>query len=134
MEDIYDRSGFVSVSDVIPDVILEIRYYSTYNFVGARVDGYEAPVALLTREAAEALRLVSELEALSHLPRAGRLSGVVKQRLVNGGCTMLDERTVDFPDEIDIVTDYHVGRILSLRRKLREALEEMNRWERRKRS
>ena len=81
-----------------------------------------------------ALRLVSELEALSHLPRAGRLSGVVKQRLVNGGCTMLDERTVDFPDEIDIVTDYHVGRILSLRRKLREALEEMNRWERRKRA
>jgi len=71
-----------------------------------------------------ARRLVSELEALSHLPRAGRLSGVVKQRLVNGGCTMLDQRAVTFPDEIDIVTDYHVGRILSLRRKLREALKD----------
>lgn len=60
MADVFDRSGFVSVSDVIPDVILEIRYHSTYNFVGARVDGYEEPVALLTREAAEALRLVSD--------------------------------------------------------------------------
>jgi len=71
-----------------------------------------------------ATRLVSELEALSHLPKAGRLSGVIKQRLVNSGCKMLDERTVDFPDEWDIVTNYHVGRILSLRRKLREALDE----------
>ena len=52
--------GFVSVSDVIPDVLLDIRYYSTYNFVGERIDGYEAPIALLTREAAEALRHVSD--------------------------------------------------------------------------
>ena len=54
-----DRSGFVSVAETIPDVLLEIRYYSTYNFIGDRVDGYEAPVALLTREAAEALRQVN---------------------------------------------------------------------------
>ena len=51
--------GFVSVSDVIPDVLLDIRYYSTYNFVGERIDGYEAPIALLTKEAAQALRLVN---------------------------------------------------------------------------
>ena len=55
-----DASGFVLVSDAVPDAILEIRYYSTYNFVGERIDGYEEPVALLTREAAEALRAVSE--------------------------------------------------------------------------
>lgn len=47
------------VTDVVPDVILEIRYYSTYNFVGARIDGYEAPVAMLTFDAAEALKGVS---------------------------------------------------------------------------
>ena len=35
----YDSSDFVRVTDVIPDAILEIRYYSTYNFVGARIDG-----------------------------------------------------------------------------------------------
>lgn len=55
-----DASGFVLVSDVIPDAILDIRYYSTFNFLGERVDGYEEPVALLTREAAEALKLVSD--------------------------------------------------------------------------
>ena len=36
-----DCSQFVTITDVVPDVILEIRYYGTYNFVGARIDGYE---------------------------------------------------------------------------------------------
>ena len=48
--------GFVYITDVIPGVILEIRYYSTYNFVGARVDDYLSPVAILSKEAAEALK------------------------------------------------------------------------------
>lgn len=54
-----DSSGFVKLSEYIPDVLQEIRYYSTYNFVGERVDGYGAPSAMLTREAADALRKVS---------------------------------------------------------------------------
>ncbi len=38
-----DASGFVSLAEAVPDVILEIRYYSEYNFVGDRIDGYEEP-------------------------------------------------------------------------------------------
>ena len=59
-----DPSGFVVLTDVVPDVLLEIRYYSTFNFVGTRVDGYEEPIALITREAAQALKAVSD-EAMS---------------------------------------------------------------------
>ena len=59
-----DPSGFVVLTDVVPDVILEIRYFSSFNFVGTRVDGYEQPVALMTREAAQALKAVSD-EAMS---------------------------------------------------------------------
>ena len=55
-----DASDFVLLSEAVPDVILEIRYYSTYNFVGDRIDGYEQPVALLTKEAAAALKEVSD--------------------------------------------------------------------------
>ena len=55
-----DSSQFVTISDVIPDAILEIRYFATYNFVGKRIDGYEEPTALLTRPAAEALKAVSD--------------------------------------------------------------------------
>ena len=55
-----DSSQFVNITDVVPDALLEIRYFSTYNFVGARIDGYLEPVALLTRVAADSLRAVSD--------------------------------------------------------------------------
>ena len=55
-----NAAGFVSVGEAIPDVMLEIRYYSTFNFIGERIDGYEQPVALLTREAAARLKEVSD--------------------------------------------------------------------------
>jgi len=55
-----DASGFVILSEAVPDVILEMRYFSTYNFVGTRVDGYEEPIALITKEAALALKEVSD--------------------------------------------------------------------------
>ena len=47
--------GFVHVTDAVPGAVLEIRYYSDNNFVGKRVDGYLAPTAILTSQAAEAL-------------------------------------------------------------------------------
>lgn len=55
-----DNSDFVLLSDFVPDAILEIRYYGTYNFVGTRIDGYEEPIALLTKEAAQALKQASD--------------------------------------------------------------------------
>ena len=54
-----DPSGFVLLADYVPHIVQEIRYYSTYNFIGERIDGYEEPCALLTVEAARALKNVS---------------------------------------------------------------------------
>lgn len=54
-----DSSGFVLLSDYIPSIVQEIRYFSTYNFIGDRIDGYEEPIALLTKEAARALKTVA---------------------------------------------------------------------------
>ena len=55
-----DPSDFVAVSDIVPDVILDIRYYSDNNFIGERIDGYEEPTALLTKKAALALKKAAE--------------------------------------------------------------------------
>ena len=52
-------AGFVLLSDYVPNIIQEIRYFSTYNFIGERIDGYEEPCAILTVEAARALKAVS---------------------------------------------------------------------------
>ena len=54
-----DPSGFVLLADFVPHRVQEIRYYSTYNFMGERIDGYEEPCALLAREAARCLKSVA---------------------------------------------------------------------------
>ncbi|MBO4927852.1 MAG: M15 family metallopeptidase [Clostridiales bacterium] len=56
-----DSSGFVLLSDYVPGIVQEIRYFSTYNFVGDRIDGYEEPCAIISREAARALKTISNL-------------------------------------------------------------------------
>ncbi|MBQ9180308.1 MAG: M15 family metallopeptidase [Firmicutes bacterium] len=57
-----NASGFVLLADFVPHIIQEIRYHSSYNFVGERIDGYEEPIAILTKEAARALKdVASEL-------------------------------------------------------------------------
>lgn len=74
--------NFVVITDVVPDAILEIRYYSTYNFVGARVDGYEQPIALLTKQAADSLKVVSD-ELRQHGYRLKIWDSYRPQRAVN---------------------------------------------------
>ena len=55
-----DYSGFVVLTDIVPDAIMEARYYTLYNFIGDRVRGYEEPAVLVTREAAKALQEVNK--------------------------------------------------------------------------
>ena len=56
-----DKSDFVEISQVIPDIIYDIRYFSTYNFTGKRVDGYKANRAFMTKKAANALKNASDI-------------------------------------------------------------------------
>ena len=50
--------GFVYIKDVIPNIVLDIRYHSEYNFLGTQVDGYKVPVGIITKQGAEALAQV----------------------------------------------------------------------------
>lgn len=51
-------ADFVNAQQVIPQLQTDMRYDSSHNFVGRKIKGYEAPVCLLTRPAAEALKKV----------------------------------------------------------------------------
>ena len=51
---------FVYIHEIIPGIQYDIRYYTTDNFMGKQVDGYNNPVALLTREVVIALKKVQE--------------------------------------------------------------------------
>ena len=47
--------NFIDIQKVIPDVVIDIRYYVLHNFVGEKVDCYLAPKCYLTKDAAQAL-------------------------------------------------------------------------------
>ena len=50
--------GFVRLGDAISGIVLDVRYHGVNNFVGAPVDGYDAPTAILSQPATTALRRV----------------------------------------------------------------------------
>jgi len=54
------QKGFVYVEDIIPSIKVELRYFSNNNFLGKHVDGYNAEVAILSKEATVALENVQE--------------------------------------------------------------------------
>jgi len=55
-------AGFVRLTDLAPDIPLEMRYAGPHNFIGRPIDGYRAAECILTRPAAEAvLRVHAEL-------------------------------------------------------------------------
>ena len=52
------QAGLVDVSTLVPDIALDMRYAGERNFVGAKVDGYNAARCLLLEPAARALAQV----------------------------------------------------------------------------
>ncbi len=52
-------ASFVDAANMVPGLVIEMRYAGADNFVGAKIDGYEKPVCLLTRPAAAALAEVA---------------------------------------------------------------------------
>jgi D-alanyl-D-alanine dipeptidase len=48
----------VSIKEIIPDILVEARYFTSYNFVGKKINGYHVPKCLLTLKAAENLKKV----------------------------------------------------------------------------
>ena len=72
----------------------------------------------------KARELVSHMEVLAQMETPGRLSLENKKKLSACGAWILDRRKLDSMTELDVVTNFHVEKILSIRRKLLDTLEE----------
>lgn len=53
-------NDFVDISLEIPGILTDVKYFTGDNFVGERIDGYEAPTILLTEKAVIALDKVQK--------------------------------------------------------------------------
>ena len=72
----------------------------------------------------KARQLLAHMEILCRMEMPGRLNDENRRRLVAGGADIQDPRVLDSVMEKDVVTNYHVEQILSLRRELLDALKE----------
>ena len=50
--------GFVHIESIIPNITIDARYYYSNNFIGKRIEGYKSQTAILSKEAAFALKKV----------------------------------------------------------------------------
>lgn len=66
--------------------------------------------------------LVARLEVLSRMEQPGILNGENRQRLLECGADIRDERPLELLQEIDVVMNYHVRQILIIRQDLIDAL------------
>ena len=70
-----------------------------------------------------ARELVAHMEVLCHIGRPGRLSQENRHRLQACNAEIRDQRPLDSVMERDVVTNYHVSQILTLRQELLRALD-----------
>ena len=72
---------------------------------------------------AKARVLLARLEVLSRMGIPGRLNDENRKRLESCGANIMDMRPLDSVTERDVVTNYHVSQILTLRRELLDTFE-----------
>jgi len=61
-----DKTDFMEIYSMIDDAAYDIRYYSSNNFTGKRIQGYKAPKAYMTKDA-----LIALSEAAQELRKQG---------------------------------------------------------------
>ena len=70
----------------------------------------------------KARELLARMEVLSHMGRPGRLNDENRLRLKNCGADIRDRRSYKNPQERDMVTNYHIRQILTLRQEILDIL------------
>ena len=73
--------------------------------------------------AEKARQLTAHMEVLCHMGHAGNLSKVTLKRLKDCGANIRDDHIRDAIQSNDVVVNYHVAKILTLREELLQALE-----------
>jgi uncharacterized membrane protein YgaE (UPF0421/DUF939 family) len=66
--------------------------------------------------------LLAQMEVLCRMDYPGRLNDQNRKRLKECGADIKDERLIDVEQELDIITNYHVSQILTLRQELIDVL------------
>lgn len=126
LEDMFDGDNVLpnaeKMSTAIDDMSHQLTLFSDQKLIlNLRRQQHELEIFRACE--GKARELVARMVVLSRMETPGVLSPENLEQLRECGAVIRDERTTDEPQDTDIVTNYHVRQILTLRKELLEALE-----------
>lgn len=125
LEDMFDGDDLLpdaeKMTGKIDDMAGQLRIFANQRLILKR-KSQRRELEAFWRCEGKARQLLAHMEVLCRIEKPGRLSRENKCRLGSCEAVVRDERELDWVDELDVVTNYHVARILDLRDELLEAL------------
>lgn len=126
LEDMFDGDDTLPDAEImvakIDEMSRQLAIFSNQKFLRDRIR-QQKQLQTFKVCAEKARQLTAHMEVLCHMGRAGSLSKVTLKRLKDCGANIRDDRIRDAIQNVDVVANYHVARILTLREELLQALE-----------
>ena len=132
LEDMFDGDDILPDSQAIirtiDDMARQLKIFSNQKLV-LRLRRQKEELEQFRLCEGKARELLARMEVLSRMGRPGRLNDENRQRLKACGAEIRDTRPLKNPHERDMVTNYHIRQILTLREDIRSALQLLNKTE-----
>jgi len=129
LEDMFDGDDVLpdsrAMTRMIDDIARQLRIFGNQRLV-LHLRRQKEELEQFRLCEGKARELLARMEVLSRVGRPGKLNDENRQRLKACGAQIRDKRPYKNPQERDIVTNYHVKQILTLRTELLEALQKEN--------
>ncbi len=130
LEDMFDGDDVLpdaeKMTGKIDDMARQLRIFGNQRLIH-RLGHQKKELEQFRRCEGMARELLARMEVLSRMGRPGRLNDENRQRLKITGADIRDNRVLRNPQERDMVTNYHVRQILSLRTELLKIMQGMKR-------
>jgi len=129
LEDMFDGDDVLpdskAMTRTIDDMARQLKIFSNQRLV-LRLRRQKEELEQFKLCEGKARELLARMEVLSRMGRPGRLNDENRLRLKTCGADIQDKRTPKNPQERDMVTNYHVRQILTLRTEILEAIQLLN--------
>ena len=126
LEDMFDGDDVLpdaeKMTQTIDDMARQLKIFSNQRLL-MRLSRQKEQLEQFRLCEGMARELLARMEVLSRMGRPGRLNEENRRRLKASGAEIRDMRQLKHPQERDVVTNYHVRQILSLRVDLLEVLK-----------
>ena len=129
LEEMFDGDEIIpdgaAMTEKIDNMARQLKIFSNQKLV-LRLRRQQEELELFRSCEGNGREMLARMEILSRMGKPGRLNEENRRRLKACGAQIRDTRTTKNPQERDMVTNYHVRQILSIRVDLLEALKKLN--------